>query len=186
MSPGIGVKTAAVVCLALLLSRSALPQTTQQASSAPENSTAPQAQPAASADDQQGAMQQQQSVTAPTRRVPGARANLGGAVLGLVQSREGIPLGGVQVALQPMAAGNISSAETSADGIFRKRDLVPGKYQITFQLAGYEPLMQTGVTLRPGEVLTIEVRLKSTGAPAAAQTREVPARPGNSAQCGMR
>src|SRR2546430_8955363 len=50
----------------------------------------------------------------------------------------------------PMAASKISSAETSADGIFRKRDLVPGKYQITFQLAGYEPLMQTGVTLRPG------------------------------------
>ena len=130
-------------------------------------------------------MQQQQSVTAPTRRVPGARANLGGAVLGLVQSREGIPLGGVQVALQPMAAGKISSAETSADGIFRKRDLVPGKYQITFQLAGYEPLMQTGVTLRPGEVLTIEVRLKSTGAPAAAKTREVPVQPGNAEEGEM-
>ena len=130
-------------------------------------------------------MQQQQPVTAPTRRVPGARANLGGAVLGLVQSREGIPLGGVQVALQPTAAGKISSAETSADGIFRKRDLVPGKYQITFQLAGYEPLMQTGVTLQPGEVLTIEVRLKSTGAPAAAKTREVPVQPGNAEEGEM-
>src|SRR5437868_2182334 len=146
MSPGIGVKSAAVVCLGLFLGANA-PAQSPGTSNAPENTAAPQAQPVPSTENNQGAMQQQ-PVTAPTRRVPGARANLGAAVLGLVQSREGIPLGGVQVALQPIGAGKISSAETSADGIFRKRDLVPGKYQITFQLPGYEPLMQTDVALR--------------------------------------
>src|SRR5437763_6297438 len=124
MSPGIGVKIAVVVSLALLLRSEAPAQNTADTSAPPESSSAPQAQSASPTNDNQGTMQQQ-PITAPTRRVPGARANLGAAVLGLVQSREGIPLGGVQVALQPIGAGKISSAETSADGIFRKRDLVP-------------------------------------------------------------
>src|SRR5919109_2913 len=113
MFPAMGAKTIAVVCLALLLSGTAFSQAAQDTSASQANTATPQAQPTPPSEDNQGSMQQQ-PVTAPTRRVPGARVNLGAAVLGLVQSREGIPLGGVQVALQPMGAGKIFSAETSA------------------------------------------------------------------------
>src|SRR2546423_4660186 len=185
MSRAIVANATAVVCVALWLGGSLGAQSGPEGSAPAENAAAPPPQTAAAPEQDQGAVQQR-GVAAPTRRVPGARVNAGAAVLGLVQSREGIPLGGVQVALQPIGAGKISSAETSADGIFRKRDLVPGKYQITFQLPGYEPLMQTGVALRSGEVLTIEVRLKSTGAPTTtAKTREVPVQPGTTEEGEM-
>jgi len=151
----------------------------------PASTPAPQAesQPQASETPQAGTVQQQRPLSTPARRVPGARmSSYGSAILGMIESRDGIPLGGVQVTLQPIVSGKIATAETSGDGIFRKRDLVPGKYQLTFSLPGYEPLMQTGVILRAGEVLAIEVRMTASATAAAApKSREITVQPGTGA-----
>ena len=122
-----------------------------------------QAQPAQSSDNgnqNQGSVSSASSAKSPQRRVPGQQLSRMGALLGMVQSQDGIALAGVEVTLQ--GAKLPIHASTSADGIFRLRDVAPGKYQIEFKLPGFEPLQQPEVELNAGEVLAIEVRLKAS------------------------
>jgi len=84
-----------------------------------------------------------------------------------VQSTDGSPLGGVQVILTP-ANGKKVVRQSGGDGIFRIPGVPPGKYQFSFQLTGFDPLVQNEVTLNAGEVLTIEVKLHATGVAASA------------------
>src|SRR5262245_17030049 len=100
------------------------------------------------------------------RRVPGrrgvARAT---AILGMVQSRDGIPLGGAKITLTDVRAGTRIDTESSGDGIFRLRDLPPGNYQIAAEAPGYARLVQESVTLTAGELLTVELRLVPSEGP---------------------
>src|SRR5438270_2367617 len=107
-----------------------------------------------------GSVSSTQSKAAPQRRVPGQRTSTKGALLGRVQSQDGIALAGVEVTLKGIKAPLPTS--TSAEGIFRLRDVAPGNYQIEFKLPGFEPLIQSAVELNAGEVLTIEARLKAS------------------------
>ena len=77
----------------------------------------------------------------------------------MVQSREGVPVGGAKVTLVDARAGTRISDASSGDGIFRFRDLPPGNYQVTVESAGFSPVVQGNVALKAGELLTIEIRL---------------------------
>lgn len=100
------------------------------------------------------------------RRVPGRRQAAGAtAILGMVQSRDGIPLGGAKITLTDTRTGTRIDTESSGDGIFRMRDLPPGTYQITAEAAGYARLVQESVRLTAGELLTVELRLSRSEGP---------------------
>ncbi len=83
----------------------------------------------------------------------------------MVQSRDGIPLGGVKITLTDMRAGTRIEAESSGDGIFRLRDLPAGNYQISAEAPGYARLVQESVALTAGELLTVELRLTPSEGP---------------------
>jgi hypothetical protein len=107
------------------------------------------------------------------RRVPGRRkATQATSILGMVQSRDGIPLGGVKVTLTDLRAGTRIDTESSGDGIFRLRDLPAGNYQISAEAPGYARLVQESVTLTAGELLTVELRLTPSEGPGLPTPRE--------------
>jgi len=94
------------------------------------------------------------------RRIPGQRrATKGAALLGRIQNRDGVPVGGAKITLVDAQAGTRISQASSGDGIFRFRDLPPGNYQVAVESAGFSPVVQENVALKAGELLTIEIRL---------------------------
>src|SRR5581483_7477624 len=111
-------------------------------------------------------VKQQSASSGRGRRIPEHRVAGGpgpAALLGRVQSTEGMPLGGVQIILTPVNGKKIVR-QSAGDGIFRVPGVPPGKYQFSFQLPGFDPLAQNEVVLNAGEVLTIEVKLHPSGA----------------------
>ena len=98
-------------------------------------------------------------------RIPGrppATSVRPAAMLGVVQDQNGRPVNGVVVSARYRATNKIYSAVSSAEGIFRLRDLPPGEYEITATGAGYGPRPPVGVTLSAGETREVNIKLEST------------------------
>lgn len=68
-----------------------------------------------------------------------------------------------QVELQPESAGATRTARIGADGAAAVLPVLPGEYRLRATLAGFRPV-EHAVTLAPGEVVTLEVRLEPDGA----------------------
>lgn len=56
---------------------------------------------------------------------------------------------------------NSSTIVTDADGIFRLGDLAAGSYRLEISQPGFEAFTRQGIRLAPGEVLTVEIELRS-------------------------
>jgi hypothetical protein len=64
-----------------------------------------------------------------------------------------------------------SAVTTSADGVFRIRDLPPGSYSLTIESPGYETEVRSDVSLVAGDVFIVELTLASSEMAAAPQSR---------------
>ena len=90
------------------------------------------------------------------------------ALLGTVQSSERAPLRGVHIILTPEGDSKDEGAKkiqvvSTHDGAFRVSEVAPGKYQISFELPGFETVTQNGVTFNLGETLKVETTLHRVG-----------------------
>jgi carboxypeptidase family protein len=64
-----------------------------------------------------------------------------------------------------------SMVTTSADGVFRIRDLAPGMYSLTIESPGYVAEVRSNVTLAAGDIFIIEMTLESSELAAAPRSR---------------
>ncbi len=85
------------------------------------------------------------------------------ALLGKVQNSQRVPLRGVRITLTPENGPKTIQVVSSRDGTFAIPEVAPGKYQINFELAGFERLSQNGVAFNLGETLKIEATLHHVG-----------------------
>lgn len=108
---------------------------------------------------------------------PGTQSS---AVQGEARDSSGRPVGGAKVTLQASAGAARLEAVTTADGIFRFKDVAPGAYQLTVEKSGFEDFMREQIQIAASEVVTMEIRLVSSAAPPS--TERPPQSPGRTPQ----
>ena len=80
-----------------------------------------------------------------------AQTQLAGAIAGAARDTSGAVLPGVTVeASSPALIEKVRSAVTDAQGLYQIADLRPGKYSVTFTLAGFRTLRRDGIELSAG------------------------------------
>jgi len=120
----------------------------------------------------------QAAAAATNRRIPGDNnKKVLAAIMGMVQATDDRTLSGAVVILTG-EDGRRSSSMAGGDGIFRIAGLGPGTYSIKVSAEGFEPVTQSGIKLAAGDVLAIELRLKSSDIPVK-RDREIASMPGN-------
>ncbi len=88
-----------------------------------------------------------------------ARAALGGVVV----DPAGLVLPGVAVKALNEASGISRDTVTAATGRFVFNSLQPGTYSVTFVLTSFKTLLRTGVELRVGQEVTLDITLELGG-----------------------
>ena len=83
-----------------------------------------------------------------------------GEIKGTVMDEEGTRLPGVSVTLRSDSLQGTRNTITDEDGQFRFPLLPVGKYDITYEIAGFEKKTEQGYVVRLGFTLTIETKLK--------------------------
>src|SRR5215470_9416565 len=110
----------------------------------------------------------------PQRRIPRQQAQNTAALDGFVRDASSpnnpLPVPGTLLTLRNLESGKIFNATSSAEGVFRLFPLPPGKYELRAEAQNYAPFSLADLTLRPNEVLTLEISLASSG-PAATNSR---------------
>jgi hypothetical protein len=90
-----------------------------------------------------------------------AGAQTAASLVGVVEDAQGGRLPGVSVRLRDVATGATRELTTDGEGRFAATALSAGDYELRATLAGFRPLLQTGVRLSVGEsaalTLTLEV-----------------------------
>ncbi len=83
-----------------------------------------------------------------------------GVIAGAVTDTTSLVLPGVTVEARPAAAGGpVRSAVTDGAGRFVIDMLPAGRYDVTFALAGFRPLMRAGVEVAAGAAVTLDAEL---------------------------
>lgn len=77
----------------------------------------------------------------------------------MIRTEEGVPLDQVRVQLTPINRGVPAHGASGNDGIVRVVNIAPGKYQITFELNGFDCLAENNVEFNQGEAIVIDVKL---------------------------
>ena len=101
------------------------------------------------------------------QRIPRQTVATTGAVDGLFVNDQGLGLGNVAVTIRNLASATQTVlVRTTGDGIFRVTNLAPGRYNIRAVLDGYQTFERGNLTVRPGELVSVQVELLATGVPA--------------------
>jgi outer membrane receptor protein involved in Fe transport len=86
---------------------------------------------------------------------------LTGAIKGIVEDEDGLPLPGVNVEVKgPALIGGPRSITTSDRGLYRFAYLPPGDYALTFSLAGFQTLIREMIIVRVDTTVTENVVLQ--------------------------
>jgi len=99
------------------------------------------------------------------QRLPRQPAPRTAAIEGEVRDESGRAVVGATVRFDS------SAVSSSADGVFRVRDLAPGAYTLTIESPGYTTEVRADVTLGAGDVFIIELTLASSELAAAPRSR---------------
>ena len=83
-----------------------------------------------------------------------------GEIKGKVMDEDGAPLPGVTITIKSISLQGTRSAVTAVDGTFRFPLLPIGKYDVTYDLKGFEKKTEQGYVVRLGFTLTLETKLK--------------------------
>lgn len=103
----------------------------------------------------------------PQQRIPRQQAQNTAALDGFVRDASSannpLPIPGTVLTLRNLESGKVFHAGSSAEGVFRLFPLPPGKYELRAEAQNYAPFSLADLTLRPNEVLTLEISLASSG-----------------------
>ena len=110
-------------------------------------------------------MAQLQPQPAPEQRIPRQTPNTEAAAQGILHTPAGLGIGGASITLEPLSGGRPATASTTGDGVFRLRDLAPGRYRLTAVRDGYRTLVREGITIRAGEVFIFDEALQPVPSP---------------------
>jgi hypothetical protein len=81
------------------------------------------------------------------------------AVTGIVTDEQGGVLPGVTVTVRNVDTGTVRTVVTEGDGQYRAPALLPGRYDITAELAGFTTVSATGITLATNQEVRQNLRL---------------------------
>jgi hypothetical protein len=81
-------------------------------------------------------------------------------ITGTVTDPTGAAVAGVKVLVVETSTNFESRSETNTDGLFRMQSLQPGTYDVTFEAPGFKRLTQSGLLLKVGDVLPVNVTLQ--------------------------
>lgn len=71
------------------------------------------------------------------------------------------PLPGVTVRAVSVDTGFAADGVTGASGLIKLAALPPGKYDVTFELQGFSPLVEKGVVIRVGQTLVLNATMQA-------------------------
>src|SRR5690242_16940006 len=83
-----------------------------------------------------------------------------GELVGKVTDDQGGVLPGVTVSLSGPAVMGTQTATTNASGIYRFPAVNNGTYKLTFELAGFAPLVREGIVVPVRQTITVDAQLK--------------------------
>jgi hypothetical protein len=107
------------------------------------------------------------------RQTPVANA----AAQGIIRDASGLGLGGVAITFRNLDSGQVLTAGSSGDGVFRILDLPPGRYMLRADREGFQPIERTGIVLNAGEVFAAEFAMEHVPAPPRPILPEAPLEP---------
>ena len=141
----------AACCSCLFLSFVSPARTFQEQASAPAQSSARESR-------EQG----------PAQRIPRQQAQNTAALDGFVRDTGSpgnpLPIPAAVLTLRNLQSGQVFTATSSVEGIFRLFPLPPGKYELRAEAPRYAPFVLAEVALSSNEVTTLEISLVSNGA----------------------
>ncbi|HXM92886.1 MAG TPA: carboxypeptidase regulatory-like domain-containing protein [Candidatus Dormibacteraeota bacterium] len=89
------------------------------------------------------------------------RAQVAGATLtGVVTDESGSGIPGANVAIKNVGTGVIREVTTNGDGLYSAPNLLPGEYEVTVSLKGFQTMLQKGITLSVGTQQALNISLK--------------------------
>src|SRR6202045_5035358 len=104
----------------------------------------------------------------PPLRIPRQQAQTTAAIDGVVRdagfSNIIIPVPAALLTLSNVQSGEIFSAATSGEGVFRVFPLPPGQYQLRVEAKHYAPFILPDLALQPNEVVSLEFSLVTIAA----------------------
>jgi len=86
-----------------------------------------------------------------------------GKISGTVTDPQGATVANASIAITNLGAGLTTSLRTGANGYYEAPLLLPGKYSVTVEMAGFKRLVRSGLSLGLGEQLLIDGRLEVGG-----------------------
>jgi hypothetical protein len=95
------------------------------------------------------------------QRIPRRPAERTGAIHGLITDQNKTTLPGVEISLRNLESGKTTQALTNGEGVFRLLALPPGEYEFRAHQQGYDSLIQPGIQVLAGEIVTLHFELKS-------------------------
>jgi hypothetical protein len=104
----------------------------------------------------------------PPKRIPRQLAQNTTALDGIVRDAgfptPTIPVPAAVLTLRNVQSGQIFTATSSGEGVFRLFPLPPGHYQLRVEAKDYAPFVLSDLTLQPNEVVTLEISLVTVAA----------------------
>jgi Carboxypeptidase regulatory-like domain/TonB dependent receptor/TonB-dependent Receptor Plug Domain len=83
-----------------------------------------------------------------------------GTITGTVTDAQGAAMAGVAVTVVHIDTNFESKTVTNSEGLYRVQSLQPGLYRLTFESPGFKRMLQSGLDLRTGDVLPVNVRME--------------------------
>jgi Carboxypeptidase regulatory-like domain len=113
---------------------------------------------------------------AQNQRIPRQTFSNVAAIAGIVNTQDGLGLGGVAVILQNLTTGRSLITTSAGDGSFRFLNLAPGRYQVKASRGGFLPFAQGDINLAAADVFPLQFAMKAV--PSGAEgMREIPRLP---------
>ena len=81
-------------------------------------------------------------------------------IFGKVKNSNGDLMPGVTVTVTHIESNADTSTSTEKKGTFRFLGLFPGTYQASFDLAGYQPLVISGIRLQAEQSVNLKITIK--------------------------
>lgn len=86
-----------------------------------------------------------------------------GKIFGKVKNTDGEYLTGITVTATNIVTNAMSTTITEKKGTFRFLALDPGPYQISFDMEGYQSLVQAGIHIYTDQTVRLRITLKKKG-----------------------
>ena len=101
-------------------------------------------------------------------RIPRQQAQTTAALEGIVRDAAApnstLPIPGATLALRNLQSGQLFTATTSAEGVFRLFPVSPGRYDLRVEAHGYTPFALSDLELQANEIITLEISLVAAAA----------------------